>query len=220
VAYHEEEVLGQLDATGSALIPLGPLSQKGVHFLGYLVCKVGDGTAGATYELQTKQGRPLAYASGLEIVLGPVQILANDHKMLKVTAGPASVALSGMLTGDKNENFEDLLVRPTPTSGNPAPQSVVFTGKNLTAGTEAGQVVAATVGGVVLDLTANTKSTSYLTNPGPLRIQLSSSAAAGVNVIFATLYTDDIAVVAEPMLLKVFAPDGAQNLNVLTLQHT
>jgi len=39
-------------------------------------------------------------------------------------------------------------------------------------------------------------------------------------VIFATLYTDDIAVVAEPMLLTVLAPDGNQNLNVLTLQHT
>lgn len=220
MAYHEEEVLAQLDATGSALIPLGPLSEKGVHFLGYLVCQVGDGSQAATYVLQTKQGRPLAYASGLDIVLGPIQILANDHKLLKVTQGPANASLSGMLTGDKNANFEDLLVRPTPTSGNPAPQSVVFTGKNVVAGTEAGQVVAATVGGVALDLTANTKSTSYLTNPGPLRIQLSSSGAAGGDVIFATLYTDDIAVVAEPMLLKVFAPDGAQNLNVLTLQHT
>lgn len=219
MAYHEEEVLGNLDGTGAALLRLGPLSEKGVHFLGYLVCQVGDGSQSASYAVQTKAGRPLAYAAGVEIVLGPILILANDYKLLKVSAGPANVTLSGMLTGDINEVFDDLLVRPTPTSGNPAAQSVIYAGKNIAAGTQAGQVVAVTAAGVGLDLTANTKSTSYLYNPGPLRVQIQSSGASGVDVIFETLYTDDLAVVAEPVLLKLFAPDGNQNLNVFTLQH-
>ena len=219
MAYYETDVGGTLDANGALTLRLGPLSERGLHFLGYFVGQIDGGSNSATYQVQTKNGFPLAYGAGDLVVIGPIWIPANDYKVLQISGGTPGGSLKGQITGDSNRKFDDLLIRPTPTSGNPAAQTVIYTGKDITAGTEAGSVVAATPAGVALNLTANTKSVSYLTNPGPLRIQLSSSGASGVDVIFATLYTDDIAVVAEPMLLTVLAPDGNQNLNVLTLQH-
>lgn len=221
MAIYEEPLSGfTTDANGNATFKIGPLADKTLHFLGYVVARVGAGTAAATYELQQDTGEPLAGASGLLVVLGPVFIERRKYKLLKITGGPAMTAITGSLAGDVNDDIEKLLVRPTPSAGSPGVQQSQYVGKAITAGTEQTQVIAATAAGVALDLTGLSKSTAILTNQGPLRVQLWTSGAAGGDQVFATLYTDDIAIVAEPMLLTVKAPDGNQNLNVFTLQHT
>jgi len=57
-------------------------------------------------------------------VIGPIWIPANDYKVLQISGGTPGGSLKGQITGDSNRKFDDLLVRPSPTSGAAPPTDV------------------------------------------------------------------------------------------------
>jgi hypothetical protein len=119
MAYFEEDFSGQTDATGAATINLGPLIEKHVYFLGYVVVSVGGGQ-GCTATITTKAGFPLAAAAGLVPSAGPFNLGPGDHKLLQITGGPANAQIQGNIIGDVSETIEGLLVRPQPTQAGQA----------------------------------------------------------------------------------------------------
>lgn len=114
MAYYESDFAGETDATGAATIKLGPLSEKHVYFLGYVVLTVGGGQ-GCTITIETTNGFPLAGAAGLVPSAGPFLLKPGDYKLLQITDGPANAVVVGNLIGDVAEKQDDLLVRPQPT---------------------------------------------------------------------------------------------------------
>lgn len=78
-----------------------------------------------------------------------------------------------------------------------------------------------TVGGAALDLSGQTGSfAAILRNPGPNRIQLSTSGATGGDQVFVTLNAEDVVTITIPLSLVVLAPDGGtQNLIVVLIQY-
>jgi hypothetical protein len=119
MAYYEDEFSGQTDASGNATIELGPLTEKHMWFLGYVVVSVGGGQ-GCTITIETKTGFPLAAAAGLLPSAGPFSLSPNEFKLLQITGGPASSQIVGNIIGDIAAKIDDLLVRPQPTQAGQA----------------------------------------------------------------------------------------------------
>jgi len=114
MAYYENDFAGKTDATGAATIELGPLSEKDLYFLGYAVVSIAGGS-GCTAIITTKNGYPLAGASGLLPSVGPFSLKPNEFKYLQITSAPANAVVTGNIIGDVSPTVDGLLVRPQPT---------------------------------------------------------------------------------------------------------